>query len=202
MTHILHTISFLLIEVKVVNHHYRSIEMHAMFMPDTQGLDFTALRLKKESCWTWGPWSDSCSLMNCPTVLCSAPPGASGSQAFNLLQPWICPYHQISSNLKQTCVKGKWLQSVLLIELGWPFCNRRLFLKKKKHQWMSNYSFFFRWEGWRVQSALLHLNGDLEQVVVAFTPAKCSRILRKMKHKWFKYIFFAYSTNTLFYYCS
>lgn len=47
----------------------------------------------------------------------------------------------------------------------------------KKHQWMSNYSLFFHWEGWRVQSTLLHLDSHVEQVVIAFTPTKCSRIL-------------------------
>lgn len=112
--------------------------------------------------------------MSCPTVLCSVPPGASGSQAFTLLQSWLCPYHQILANLKQAGVKGKWLQSALLIELHWPFCNKWLF---KKRQWESNYSLLFHWEGWRVQSTLLHLDGDVEQVVVAFTPAKHSSIL-------------------------
>lgn len=39
---------------------------------------------------------------------------------------------------------------------------------------MSNYSFFFHWEGWRVQSTLLHLDSNVKQVVIAFTPTKCS----------------------------
>ena len=130
--------------------------------------------------WTWGPWFAGCSFKSCPTVLCSVPAGASGSQAFNLLQPWICPRHQISSNLKRAGVKGKWLQSALLIELRWPFCNKRLF---KKHRWMSNDAFFFRREGRRVQSTLLHLDGDVEQVVVAFTPTQIQQYFECWRRK-------------------
>lgn len=42
---------------------------------------------------------------------------------------------------------------------------------------MSDYSLFFRWEGCRVQSTLLHLDGDVKQVVVTFTPTNRSSIL-------------------------
>lgn len=72
----------------------------------------------------------------------------------------------------------------LLIELRWPFCNKCLF---KKHQRMSNYSFFSHWEGWSVQATLLHLDGDVEQVVVAFTPTK-ERWSRKIQSEEFKSI--------------
>lgn len=67
-------------------------------------------------------------------------------------------------------MKGKWLQSALLIELHWPFSIKYVF---KKNHWMSNYSFFFHWESWRVQPTLLHLDGNVKQVVIAFTPTKC-----------------------------
>lgn len=62
----------------------------------TANLDSSAARLKQQSIWTWGHWFDSYSLVSCPTVLYSVPAGTSRLQPFDL-QPWICPYHQISS---------------------------------------------------------------------------------------------------------
>lgn len=56
----------------------------------------------------------------------------SGSQACGLLQQWICPNHQISSNLKPSGMKRDWLQSALLIELRWPFSNKSLL---KERSW-------------------------------------------------------------------
>lgn len=123
--------------------------------------------------------------MSCPTVLCSI---ASGSQAFNLLQHRICRYHQLSANLKLTGMKGKWLRSALLIELHWPFSNNDSL--KRTSETISNYSVFFHWEGCRVQSTLFHLDGNVKEVIVAFTPTKLEIYFecrsRKIRHKEFK----------------
>lgn len=57
---------------------------------------------------------------------------ASRSQAFNLFQHQIYSNHHQSTYLKQSGMKGKWLQFAPLIELPWPFCNKGLL---RKDQW-------------------------------------------------------------------
>lgn len=98
--------------------------------------------------------------MCCPTVHCSAPPWIT-----TLDMPLPSNFIKFESSL-HAGMKGKLLQFAQLIELHWHFWNKCIF---KKHQGISNYAFFFHWEGSRVQSALLHLDSDVEEVVIAFT---------------------------------
>lgn len=48
---------------------------------------------------------------------------------------------------------------------------------------MSDDSLFFRWEGRGVQSTLFHLDGDVEEIVVAFAPEKRGGIMSNEKNK-------------------
>lgn len=158
-------IKTLLIEVKPGHHHSGWTEIQQMFMLDilktwfsNQSWRETHLNLRT---LIWQPLAQefSHSAMQ-RTSNCFWFTGIQSPSILTLLLPSNLNIHLWKANDYN---RFSWLKS------GEFSATKRLFQKQRP---MSNYSVLFHGEGGRIQPAPLHLDGDVEQVVVAFAPAK------------------------------